>query len=799
VSTQQLAAQTRRALVIGIDKYEQPATTLAAWRTAVAPAVAEWRTRVGEVKLASGESAAKDARKTVPSLDGSVNDAKAFAAMISAPKYGFTDVRMLLDKQATRAGIIAALEKLVNDTKPNDIVVVYYAGHGSQRVNSLNESLTHLDQTLVPVDANAGQFDIRDSELAGYFDRIIDARGVLSLIFDSCHSGSITRGQAVPGKMRWAAADPRDAKDSKRPDPPEDRQNGALVLAAAEEFQFAQETFDPQDQLSHGAFTSALLHVMRDMPANTPAIQVFARTRAILQQDDRQQNPVLRGVDGVKKSRPLFGLGTAATDGNVLLAVQRVEEDTVLLQGGTELGFGVGTELRRADTTRGRPVRLRIAAKPSMGSSKAVVVSGKVTALASGDLLAVDKWIAPDRPALRVWMPAAMPQATVRQVGAAIEPLAQSAKLDLVTDATTVPNDGRPLYVVRHDAAGWRLTLPSGEEKPLASATAAAIESVVLTEHAAAERREAADSAALHRPAPPSEKPRVMVILPPSSGLRTGLALGRGTRNDAIEITSDVRAADYILIGRDADGTIEYAWTRPNVRAGTPSSLPARTDWFRLSEDNEEATAHRVENSAIGLARVNGWLTLESPRGAAQFPYHLALRNIATGEVKDSGTTRGGEEYDLVLKRDSTIDPRSIQPRWVYIFAIDSYGKGTPIWGADNTIPFDSAQHKVAPVTLSLKPNAGAFLGVNKIQIGPPYGTDTFIMLTSATQLDPSVMDFDAVRTRGGARGVDPSNPLESLLSTVGGATRGTPTPVPVTWSIQRIPLRSVDPSGKNP
>ena len=149
-------------------------------------------------------------------------------------------------------------------------MVFFYAGHGSQRVNSLADvKLNHLDQTIVPADANAGQFDIRNTELAALFDRLIDKGATLTLIFDSCHSGSITRGETVPTKKRWAQADPRDARDAVRPTPPETR--GALFIAAAADFEAAQEAHDDYDQKTHGAFTSALLQVMRQSRASAPA------------------------------------------------------------------------------------------------------------------------------------------------------------------------------------------------------------------------------------------------------------------------------------------------------------------------------------------------------------------------------------------------------------------------------------------------------------------------------------------------------------------------------------------------
>ena len=49
--------------------------------------------------------------------------------------------------------------------KPGDRIVFYYSGHGSQRLDTLS-SKNHLDETIVPIDAWKGAKDIRDKELA---------------------------------------------------------------------------------------------------------------------------------------------------------------------------------------------------------------------------------------------------------------------------------------------------------------------------------------------------------------------------------------------------------------------------------------------------------------------------------------------------------------------------------------------------------------------------------------------------------------------------------------------------------
>ena len=96
-----------------------------------------------------------------------------------------------------------AIKQLSDESRPGDVVIFYYAGHGAQRVNSLSREANRLDQTIVPSDANAGVFDLRDKELARAFNPLMDKGVSLTLIFDSCHSGSIMRGVPVEVTARF--------------------------------------------------------------------------------------------------------------------------------------------------------------------------------------------------------------------------------------------------------------------------------------------------------------------------------------------------------------------------------------------------------------------------------------------------------------------------------------------------------------------------------------------------------------------------------------------------------------------
>lgn len=162
----------RRALLIGIDRYRQP---------------------------------------HVPNLQGCVNDVMAMRRLlIERFEFPPSHVYTLLNEQATRARILAAFERLIAETQPGDHVFVQYSGHGSQYLErGEGDEIEGQDETIVPHDSRdpEGQvFDITDDELYTIVERLLDRTPNVVLLFDCCHSGSITRGlgmvRAIPPDIR---------------------------------------------------------------------------------------------------------------------------------------------------------------------------------------------------------------------------------------------------------------------------------------------------------------------------------------------------------------------------------------------------------------------------------------------------------------------------------------------------------------------------------------------------------------------------------------------------------------------
>ncbi|WP_372937606.1 caspase family protein, partial [Seonamhaeicola sp.] len=71
-------------------------------------------------------------KKTGWSTISSVNDVPLIKQTLLNQKFEEANITLLIDEQATYAGIKEALNNLLSKIKPDDIVVIHYSGHGQQ-------------------------------------------------------------------------------------------------------------------------------------------------------------------------------------------------------------------------------------------------------------------------------------------------------------------------------------------------------------------------------------------------------------------------------------------------------------------------------------------------------------------------------------------------------------------------------------------------------------------------------------------------------------------------------------------
>jgi hypothetical protein len=314
----------------------------------------------------------------------------------------------------------------------------------------------------------------------------------------------------------------------------------------------------------------------------------------------------------------------------------------------------------------------------------------------------------------------------------------------------------------------------------------------------------------LTRLAAAGPKPTLFLDLPPAKELAEDLGF-KSNEAASVEVVSGPENAQYLLVGRINNGRVEYTWMQKNLSAdpehpfsqaksgtlcSSNSSYPPRTNWVPSSSPVMEGSSPAKNTAsdtlteyAYKLARVRAWLELPAPPAGTtdEFPYRLVLRKVSASspsQETQEGPVANGETYSLVLKAVSDI-PATLKPQWVYVAAIDCSGTGKllyPLSAQGNLLPQRKEGESDWPKEIEL---TGA---AERIKITPPFGIDTYIMLTTLDQLpDTSAFNFSGVLSRGGSK-----NPLGQLLFGAGMNRRGNELEVPANWSVSYTPVLSV-------
>jgi len=125
-----------------------------------------------------------DQYRQLPVLNTAARDASAVAAVLQQ-RYGF-QTTLLLDAQATRAGIVNALSQYRQNLTEDDSLLIYYAGHGQY-----DKPADKAYWLPVDADLNSPAYWISADDITTEV-RVLPARHVL-IVSDSCFSGGLTR------------------------------------------------------------------------------------------------------------------------------------------------------------------------------------------------------------------------------------------------------------------------------------------------------------------------------------------------------------------------------------------------------------------------------------------------------------------------------------------------------------------------------------------------------------------------------------------------------------------------------
>jgi len=257
-------------------------------------------------------------------LNGCVNDAKDMATLYKE-LLGFkaSETTILTDAQATKAGIMAELKRMVTDAQRGKLgnLVFSLSSHGTQMNDVSGDEPDGKDEAFVPHDIaeRNGSWDaahiISDDELHDLFVQL-PANVMIEVYLDTCHSGTGLRGAEfglhAPRPRYIAPPDHEFAEKTAKmrgftlDRPPSSNAGKRTGRGSREPVAGAQHilwTGCKANETSadaffngryNGAFTYHFVKVMRDTKNKIPRRDVVAKMRALMR-SGFAQNPQLEG------------------------------------------------------------------------------------------------------------------------------------------------------------------------------------------------------------------------------------------------------------------------------------------------------------------------------------------------------------------------------------------------------------------------------------------------------------------------------------------------------------------------
>ena len=193
--------------------------------------------------------------KNIPSLRFAVQDAQELYDVLTDPARGRfprESVTLLTDKSGnppTEANIIRSLTKIRNSARENDLVLVFFSGHGVEEDE--RAYLLPQDADLDALDATA----IERDAFVRQIDKILAKKVIV--ILDACHAGGISRSGKGAGRDATLSNQYYDQFEGSR---------GRAFIASCGGGQMSWE----DEEARHGVFTNSLVRGLSGAADNLP-------------------------------------------------------------------------------------------------------------------------------------------------------------------------------------------------------------------------------------------------------------------------------------------------------------------------------------------------------------------------------------------------------------------------------------------------------------------------------------------------------------------------------------------------
>ncbi|HEX8437375.1 caspase family protein, partial [Archangium sp.] len=329
-----------------------------------APAVVE---QEGEFKgrrrlaLVVGVGKYKNAPKP-PNLVGPPKDADRMYKLLTDPVEGMgfpkNNVCLLKDSDATLANFEKAFDQgLVKRAQDGDVVVVYFAGHGSQAKDGNLDEPDLQDETLLLYDSRTnGVPDLVDDKLnqllGGLYKKMNGENAGkeqnVTVVLDSCNSGTATRGDENTTTQSRYFDTTKDTLDLRSGIPAASPTGAAWDGEDLPGLSFISAAVDGTPALEmngEGVFTTALIQTLRDAGGTSLTYgQLQLRLNPLVA---ARRSPQKVQVQGSRPDLKVFGASTVQRPASYSVA-SRVDLTTKRLElKGTPLpGWSRGAQVR---------------------------------------------------------------------------------------------------------------------------------------------------------------------------------------------------------------------------------------------------------------------------------------------------------------------------------------------------------------------------------------------------------------------------------------------------------------------
>ncbi len=142
--------------------------------------------------------------QSVSDLRGCIRDVEKFRSLLT-DVFHFDEIRSFTDEEVVKDRVESEWKWLIKGAQPGDALVFMFAGHGSQTADEDDDEDDGVDELLCLYDMDfdkSGSY-LLDDEINKMTKRVPDGVS-LTMVFDSCHSGTATRMLMRPGARALA-------------------------------------------------------------------------------------------------------------------------------------------------------------------------------------------------------------------------------------------------------------------------------------------------------------------------------------------------------------------------------------------------------------------------------------------------------------------------------------------------------------------------------------------------------------------------------------------------------------------